>query len=83
MFILYGNIAGWKELDRANSELDIIDTIRMYIKGNADVRFYIIERTEDQDIPVKIIKSMEDYTNYVFEVRNRFALIKGGKNGKK
>lgn len=76
MYRLFGYIAGVKELDRSENEADIIETLGEYISKNAEIYYVIVLRTPEQDIPYKVIQSIEDYASYLKEYETK---IKGQK----
>ena len=71
MYRLYGYIAGIKELDRSVNEADIIETLGEYISKNVEIYYVIVLRTPEQDIPYKVIQSIEDYASYLKEYESR------------
>ena len=71
MYRLFGYIAGIKELDRSVNEADIIETLGEYISMHSDIYYTIVLRTPEQDIPYKVIQSIEDYASYLKEYENR------------
>lgn len=73
---VYGNINGWKEIDRATEEIDIIDTIGYYIGNNSGYEYIIIRCEENQDFPYRTINSRLDYIKYLQEVTDREKLKK-------
>ena len=64
MYKLYGDVAGWKELDRSNEEKEIIDTMDEYVSNKSTISFLIIEHSDYGDIPYKSIQSEEEYNEY-------------------
>lgn len=79
MYRLYGNIAGWKELDRSNDELDIVDTIGYCIANNSEINYTVIKSTESTDEIYRVIKNRQDYINYLNEVKDKCANLKNTK----
>jgi len=71
MYRLFGYIAGVKELDRSENEADIIETLGEYISMHSDIYYTIVLRTPEQDIPYKIIQSIEDYASYLKEYETK------------
>ena len=71
MYRLFGYIAGVKELDRSENEADIIETLGEYISMHNDIYYTIVLRTPEQDIPYKIIQSVEDYASYLKEYETK------------
>lgn len=71
MYKLYGYIAGIKQIDQSMYEEDIIQTLGEYISRNNDIYYTIVLSTPEQDIPYKIIQSMEDYIGYINEYEEK------------
>lgn len=68
---VYGNINGWKEIDRTKDERDIIDTIGYYVGNTNRYEYLIILVEKDQDIPYKTINSREEYIQYIQEINEK------------
>jgi len=74
MYILYGNIAGWKEIDRSEDELDIIDTLEKYIRYNNNnekhgIDYFVVLSDSKKDSVIAVIKNIDNYIDYVSMAR--------------
>ena len=71
MFYLYGNLAGWKELDKSKDEIDIINSIEIYKKGNTHSDFLVIDRHPYMDLVHRCIQSDKDFEEYKAEFNQK------------
>ena len=71
MFHLYGNIAGWKELDVSKDEIDIINSIERFKNGNIKSDFLVIDRHPFIDLVHKCIQSDKDFEDYKKEYKQK------------
>ena len=62
---------GWKEIDRAVEELDVIDTIGFYMANNNTYEYIVILHKDDQDIPYRNVNGEKDYVKFLQEVNER------------
>lgn len=76
MYILYGNVAGWKELHRSHEEIDIVYEMGKYIDGYTTVNFLVIDNSKGFDETHKVIKSNNEYIYYFKEVSERYVEAK-------
>lgn len=74
MYKLYGDIAGWKNLDKSENEQDIVDTLTDYVYQSKAIEYMIIEQKDNTDIPYKRISTLEDYLDYINEYENKKTL---------
>ena len=72
MYYLYGNIAGWKELDKSADEMDIVDSIGYYISNGSEINFIVKKQLKDTDIIHKTIKTNKEYILYLQEVTQNY-----------
>jgi homoserine dehydrogenase len=71
MYILYGNINGWKELIRSDDELDIINKLNEHINTNEQIKYFVTLSNGKNDFIVKFMNTMEDYVDYIYMARQR------------
>lgn len=76
MYILYGNVAGWKELDKSSDEMDIVDSIGYYISNGSEINFIVKKQLKDTDIIHKTIKTNKEYILYLQEVTQNYMMLK-------
>jgi hypothetical protein len=74
MYRLYGNIAGWKNLDISENEKDIIDTLKDYVYQSKAIEYMIIEQRDNTDFPYKQISTLQDYFDYINEYEDKKTL---------
>ena len=72
MYILYGNVAGWKELDKSNDEMDIVDSMGYYISNGSEINFIVKKQMKDTDIIHKTITTHKQYIKYLREVTDKY-----------
>lgn len=75
MFHLYGNVAGWKELDVSKDEIDILETIENHIKANSRTDYLVIDKHPDIDLFCGNIlneKDLEEYKQKVLTKKRGF-----------
>ena len=68
MFYLYGNIAGWSQLDVSKDEIDILNTMERYRKDNARTDFIVLDKKPDMDDISTTISKEQDFTEYKHKV---------------
>jgi len=72
MFKLYGNVAsGWKKIDIATNEKDIVDTMQVCHDKYKLFDFLIIQRKNNTDNIYKRTRTEEDYYEYLYEFKSR------------
>lgn len=71
MFRLYGNVAGWKKLDIATDERQIVSTMIDYSNKFNFYDYMIIERQQETDNIYKRIRNQEEFSSYLTEFKNR------------
>lgn len=72
MYILYGNIEGWAELDKTNDEMEIVDDIGYYISNGCEINFIVKKQMKDTDIIHKTITTHKQYIKYLREVTDKY-----------
>lgn len=76
MYILYGNVAGWKELHRSHEEMDIVYEMGKYIDGHTPINFIIKETLEKGDRVYKTITTNNQYITYSKQVTENYMMLK-------
>lgn len=71
MFKLYGNVAGWKKLDIATDERQIVSTMIDYSNKFNFYDYMIIQREQETDTIYKRIRSQEEFSSYLVEYQHR------------
>ena len=71
MFKLYGNVAGWKKLDIATDERQIVSTMIDYSNKFNFYDYMIIQREQETDIIYKRIHNQEEFSSYLIEYKHR------------
>lgn len=72
MYRVYGNVAGWKELDRSNEEIDIVDTIGRHIDAHSEINYVVVDDSQGYDDTIKTIHTKRQYIDYLNEVKDRY-----------
>ena len=71
MYKLYGNVAGWKKLDIATDERQIVSTMIDYSNKFNFYDYMIIQREQETDMIYKRIRSQEEFSSYLVEYQHR------------
>lgn len=71
MFKLYGNVAGWKKIDIATDERQIISTMIDFSNKYNFYDYMIIQREQETDIIYKRIRNQEEFSSYLVEYKHR------------
>lgn len=71
MFKLYGNVAGWKKLDIATDERQIVSTMIDYSNKFNFYDYMIIQREQETDMIYKRIRNREEFSSYLVEYKHR------------
>lgn len=71
MFKLYGNVAGWKKIDIATDERQIISTMIDYSNKFNFYDYMIIQREQETDMIYKRIRNQEEFSSYLVEYKHR------------
>lgn len=71
MFKLYGNVAGWKKLDIATDERQIVSTMIDYSNKFNFYDYMIIQREQETDMIYKRIRNQEEFSSYLVEYKHR------------
>lgn len=71
MFKLYGNVAGWKKLDIATDEKQIISSMIDFSNKFNFYDYMIIQRENDTDMIYKRIRNQEEFSAYMTEYKHR------------
>lgn len=67
MYRLYGNIAGWKLLDRCITERDLIDYMIDFSNKYNFYDYLIIEHLDNTDYPYRRIFNKEEFDEMLLE----------------
>lgn len=71
MFKLYGNVAGWKKIDIATDERQIVSTMIDYSNKFNFYDYMIIQREQETDMIYKRIRNQEEFSAYMVEYKHR------------
>lgn len=71
MFKLYGNVAGWKKIDIATDERQIISTMIDFSNKYNFYDYMIIQREQETDMIYKRIRNQEEFSSYMVEYKHR------------
>lgn len=71
MFKLYGNVAGWKKIDIATDERQIISTMIDFSNKYNFYDYMIIQREQETDMIYKRIRNQEEFNSYLVEYKHR------------
>ena len=71
MFKLYGNVAGWKKIDIALDERQIVGTMIDFSNKFNFYDYMIIQRENDTDDIYKRIRNQEEFGAYLAEYKHR------------
>lgn len=71
MYKLYGNVAGWKKIDIATDERQIIDTMIDFSNKFNFYDYMIIQREQETDMIYKRIRNQEEFSSYLVEYKHR------------
>lgn len=71
MFKVYTNIANRKEIDRTNSEQDVIDTIGEYIGIDENLKFIVRKEENGKETDYKTINNEIEYADYISDYNKR------------
>ena len=70
MYILYGRVGNWSEIDRDESEKEIVITMGDCMR-KLNITEFMVKEGDDFAMPYKIIKNVKDYWEYQEEVENK------------
>lgn len=70
MYILYGRIGNWSEIDRDESEQEIVATIDECMR-RLNLTEFMVKEGDDFAMPYKIIKNKKDFDKYEKEVYSK------------
>lgn len=71
MFKLYGNVAGWKKIDIATDERQIVSTMIDFSNKFNFYDYMIIQREQETDMIYKRIRNQEEFSSYMVEYKHR------------
>ncbi len=71
MFKLYGNVAGWKKIDIALDERQIVGTMIDFSNKYNFYDYMIIQREQETDMIYKRIRNQEEFSSYLVEYKHR------------